>query len=125
MDVPTLAQPIVEHDSEVPDAPRAARPASPILVVERGPNVGSRYALAPGVTTVGRDPSATVFLNDISVSRRHATIASDGRRCVASDENSLNGTYLNGRRMESESRLTDGDQLQVGRFRIVYLESAG
>jgi hypothetical protein len=118
----TRGHPVVELPQRDPSADRPARPTHPALVVRRGPNVGSRYPLTPGITTVGRDGAATILLNDISVSRRHATIENDGGRCAVVDENSLNGTYLNGRRIDPRSRLSHGDELQIGRFRIVYLE---
>ena len=122
-DATTRSLPVVELPVPDPGAGRQLRPAHPTLLVRRGPNVGSRYPLAPGITTtVGRDGAATIFLNDISVSRRHATIENHGTHCVVADENSLNGTYLNGRRIDTPNRLGHGDELQIGLFRIVYLE---
>lgn len=118
----TRALPLTEPSLPDADADLPIRPAQPLLLVRRGPNIGSRYSLAPGSTTIGRDGAATIFLNDITVSRRHATIENDGTHCMVIDENSLNGTYLNGRRIESRDPLDHGDELQIGLFRIVYLE---
>jgi len=91
-----------------------------MLVVTRGPNSGSRFALEHDVTTAGRHPESTIFLDDITVSRRHAEIhrSSDGYRVV--DVGSLNGTYLNRERVE-EADLQDGDELQIGTFKLLFL----
>jgi hypothetical protein len=90
-----------------------------VLVVKRGPNAGSKFALDKDVTTAGRHPESDVFLDDITVSRRHAEIvrAPDGYR--VRDAGSLNGTYLNRERIE-EAVLTNGDELQIGKFRLVF-----
>ncbi len=95
-----------------------------MLIVRRGPNTGSRFRLDEGVTTIGRDPGADIFLDDITVSRRHAVIASDEHGDVIADQGSLNGTYLNGRRIEQREVLVHGDELQIGLFKIVYAASA-
>jgi hypothetical protein len=91
----------------------------PLLVVIRGSNAGSRYALDQPVTTVGRDPGSTVFLDDVTVSRHHAEVRHEGARFVLADVGSLNGTYANGERIETHE-LTEGDQLQVGKYRLVF-----
>jgi hypothetical protein len=123
-DLTTRHHPIVELGDHGTPEERLARRALPILVVQRGPNRGAQYTLTPGTTTVGRDGSATIFLDDITVSRRHATLESDGSGCVVADAGSLNGTYLNGERIDRPHRLAHGDQLQIGRFRIAYTEPA-
>jgi hypothetical protein len=91
-----------------------------LLVVKRGPNAGSRFILGVDRTTVGRHPESDIFLDDITVSRRHAEVrpASDGGYEVH-DVGSLNGTYLNRERIE-DGPLHHGDELQVGKFRLVY-----
>jgi pSer/pThr/pTyr-binding forkhead associated (FHA) protein len=91
-----------------------------LLVVKRGSNAGSRYVLGPVRTTVGRHPESDIFLDDVTVSRRHAEVrpASDGGYEVH-DVGSLNGTYLNRERIE-DGPLHHGDELQVGKFRLVY-----
>ena len=83
----------------------------------QGPTVGSRYNLEPLVTTVGRHPDSHIFLDDITVSRRHAeVIETDGSYRVR-DVGSLNGTYLNRERID-DAPLEPGDELQVGRFKL-------
>ena len=91
-----------------------------MLVVTRGPNSGSRYALDEPLVTAGRHPDSVIFLDDITVSRRHAEVRrTDGAYEVA-DVGSLNGTYLNRQRVESAT-LKDGDELQIGTFKLLFL----
>ncbi len=97
--------------------------ASGILVVKRGPNAGSRFWLEEGVTTVGRSPSSTIFLDDVTVSRQHAEIRRERDSFVVSDVSSLNGTYVNRERIDTAA-LHSGDELQVGKFRLVFLHEA-
>lgn len=93
----------------------------PMLVVTSGASAGSRYAIVDAVTSIGRHPDSGVFLDDVSVSRRHAEIRSvDGGPTIA-DVGSLNGTYVNGERIEGEVSLVEGDQVQVGKFKLVYV----
>lgn len=91
-----------------------------LLVVKRGPNAGSRFALGPGKTLIGRHPDSDIFLDDVTVSRRHAEVLQDGSVFTVSDVGSLNGTYLNRERIE-RSGLHSGDELQIGKFRLVFL----
>ena len=91
-----------------------------LLVVKRGPNAGSRFALSAGRTTIGRHPDSDIFLDDVTVSRRHAEVHHDGGAFVVNDVGSLNGTYLNRERIEQAS-LRNGDELQIGKFRLVFL----
>lgn len=95
-----------------------------ILLVRRGPKAGSRYLLDEPVTTVGRHPDSDIFLDDITVSRRHAEIRLDGEGYVVADVGSLNGTYLNRERID-EHRLADGDLLQIGKFKLMYVATDG
>ena len=90
-----------------------------MLVVKRGPNAGSRFALTKAVTTAGRHPESDIFLDDITVSRRHAEVKRVDDGYVVADVGSLNGTYLNRERVE-EAPLENGDELQVGKFKLVF-----
>ena len=96
-----------------------------VLVVRRGPKAGSRFALDADVVTAGRHPDSDIFLDDITVSRRHAEIrrTADGGY-EACDTGSLNGTYLNRERIDS-APLTNGDELQIGKFKLVFFQGAG
>jgi pSer/pThr/pTyr-binding forkhead associated (FHA) protein len=91
-----------------------------LLVVKRGPNAGSRFTLSAGKTTIGRHPDSDIFLDDVTVSRRHAEVLHDGAAFTVNDVGSLNGTYLNRERIE-QADLHSGDELQVGKFRLVFL----
>ena len=90
-----------------------------LLVVVRGPIAGSRFALAKDVTTAGRHPESDLFLDDVTVSRRHAEfVRVDGRFCLR-DVGSLNGSYLNGERAE-DAALANGDEVQIGRYKLAF-----
>ncbi len=91
-----------------------------LLVIRRGPNAGSRFLLDSDLTLVGRHPDSDIFLDDVTVSRRHAEFYRSGNRFTVRDVGSLNGTYVNRERIE-ETDLTGGDEVQVGKFRLVFL----
>lgn len=91
-----------------------------LLVVRRGPNAGSRFLLDSDLTLVGRHPDSDIFLDDVTVSRRHAEFYRSGNRFTVRDVGSLNGTYVNRERIE-ERDLAGGDEVQVGKFRLVFL----
>jgi FHA domain/zinc-ribbon domain len=91
-----------------------------LLVVKRGPNAGSRFVLEAELTQVGRHPDSDIFLDDITVSRRHAEFIKGPSTYLVRDVGSLNGTYLNRERIE-ESELKHGDEVQIGKFRLVFL----
>jgi hypothetical protein len=93
---------------------------SALLVVRRGPNAGSRFLLDKELTTAGRHPESDIFLDDVTVSRRHAEFRREGAGFTVSDVGSLNGTYVNRDRIDSVE-LVSGDEVQIGKFRLVYL----
>ena len=94
-----------------------------MLVVKRGPNAGSRYLLDVDVTRAGRHPDSDIFLDDITVSRRHAEFAREANGYVVRDVGSLNGTYLNRERIE-EAALGNGDEVQIGKYKLVFLSAS-
>ena len=96
-------------------------PGIALLVVRRGPNAGARFLLDHDVTSSGRHPDSDIFLDDVTVSRRHAEIVRRGEGFAVRDVGSLNGTYLNRERIETEQPLENGDELQIGRFKLVFL----
>ena len=91
-----------------------------LLIVKRGPNAGSRFTLGDHVTTIGRHPDSDIFLDDVTVSRRHAEVTQSDGHFTVTDAGSLNGTYLNRERIE-KAVLHSGDELQIGKFRLVFL----
>ncbi len=98
-------------------------PGSALLVVKRGPNAGSRFLLDADVTTAGRHPESDIFLDDVTVSRRHAEFVREGERFLVRDVGSLNGTYLNRGRIDAAA-LSGGDEVQIGKYRLVFLTGA-
>ncbi len=96
-------------------------PNTALLVVRRGPNEGSRFLLDSEVTEVGRKPDSDIFLDDVTVSRRHAEFYRHGGKFAVRDVGSLNGTYVNRARIE-EVALNGGDEVQIGKFRLVFLQ---
>ena len=131
--VPGLSgEPATEPEAEsgsVSQADLAAVDALPsgsaLLVVRRGPNAGSRFLLDEDSTTTGRHPESDIFLDDVTVSRRHAEfVRQEGGGFLVRDVGSLNGTYVNRERIDSVT-LTGGDEVQVGKYRLVFLPSEG
>jgi pSer/pThr/pTyr-binding forkhead associated (FHA) protein len=100
----------------------ALPPGSALLVVRRGPNSGSRFLLDSDTTTAGRHPSSDIFLDDVTVSRRHAEFVRTANGFVVRDVGSLNGTYVNRERID-ETLLAGGDEVQVGKYRLVFYPS--
>ena len=90
-----------------------------LLVVQRGPGSGSRFLLDADVVTAGRHPDSEIFLDDVTVSRRHAEFHREGDSFTVSDVGSLNGTYVNRDRID-RVQLTDGDEVQIGKYRLVF-----
>jgi len=89
-----------------------------LLVGVRGPNRGARFLLDRDVVTVGRHPDSDIFLDDITVSRRHAEFRRDAQRFWVHDVGSLNGSYVNGNRADDQL-LQTGDEVQIGKFKLV------
>jgi pSer/pThr/pTyr-binding forkhead associated (FHA) protein len=95
---------------------------SALLLVMHGPNAGSRFRLDGDLTTAGRHPDSDIFLDDVTVSRRHAEFYRQGGSLTVRDVGSLNGTYVNRERIE-ETQLAGGDEVQIGKFRLLFLTS--
>lgn len=93
--------------------------SSALLIVQHGPTAGARFLLDAQRTTVGRHPSADIFLDDVTVSRKHAEFLSAPQGYVVRDVGSLNGTYVNRERID-EALLVTGDEVQIGKFRLTY-----
>ncbi|NRD26149.1 FHA domain-containing protein [Frigoribacterium sp. VKM Ac-2836] len=104
------------------DAVAALPSGSALLVVRRGPNIGARFLLDSDVTVAGRHPDAGIFLDDVTVSRKHAEFRREGTSFSVRDLGSLNGTYFDGVRID-EASLSDGAEVQVGKFRLTFYAS--
>jgi hypothetical protein len=96
----------------------------PVLVVRKGPQPGERFYVDRQKLSIGRDPEADIFLNDMTVSRAHALVECIGDEVRISDAGSLNGTYVNGEIVEN-TLLKDGDVIQIGTFQMVFVGRVG
>ncbi len=109
--------------AEVLSAIDALPPGSALLIVQRGPNSGSRFLLDADITTAGRHPEGDIFLDDVTVSRRHVEFRRiPGGGFAVADVGSLNGTYVNRERIDEVS-LNNGDEVQIGKYRLVFFPS--
>ena len=100
----------------------ALPPGSALLVVQRGPSAGSRFLLDTEVVSAGRHPDSEIFLDDVTVSRRHAEFRRTADGFTVADVGSLNGTYVNRDRIDGVD-LQGGDEVQIGKYRLVYFAS--
>lgn len=94
-----------------------------LLVVRRGPDLGARFLLNQNITVAGRHPEVDIFLDDVTVSRKHAEFVRNGTSFSVRDLGSLNGTYSDGQRIEGEMNLEDGAEVQVGKFKFTFFAS--
>ena len=119
----TLTLPAIEAEEEAHDdfpfPHDELESGQGLLLVKRGPNAGSTFLLAHEATTVGRDPGSAVFLDDITVSRKHAIFERRTDEWFVKDTGSLNGTYVNGEQVD-ETKLATGDEVQVGKFKLTF-----
>ncbi|WP_375294468.1 FHA domain-containing protein [Microbacterium sp.] len=104
------------------DAIAALPSGSALLLVRSGPTAGARYLLDTDVTTAGRHPEADIFLDDVTVSRRHAEITRHRTSFEIVDQRSLNGTYVNGERVD-RAELSNGAEVRIGKFRLNFFIS--
>ncbi|GAB4098693.1 FHA domain-containing protein [Sinomonas halotolerans] len=104
---------------EEADAVAALPRGSALLIAHSGPNAGARFLLDSDVTTAGRHPDADIFLDDVTVSRRHAEFRRAGSGFEVVDAGSLNGTYVNHDRVDSVA-LRTGAEVQIGKFRLTF-----
>ena len=95
-----------------------------VLLMKRGPNAGSRFLLDRAATSVGRHPNSDIFLDDVTASRRHAEFRRENGQFVVVDIGSLNGTFVNRKPVQS-SVLANGDEIQIGKFRLVFIDQDG
>jgi hypothetical protein len=119
----TVGLPVVETESE--EEVEVAPPLEPlekgsaVLVIKKGPDAGMSFTINRKVIVIGRHPESDIFLDDITVSRRHAEIRREESEFTLVDTGSLNGTYLNRERIEA-IELNNGDEIQIGKFRLLF-----
>jgi pSer/pThr/pTyr-binding forkhead associated (FHA) protein len=111
-------------EEEIHISPEELEGGRAVLIVKRGPNAGSKFFMDEDSVVIGRHPDSDIFLDDITVSRRHAEVVRTAGGYVVRDVGSLNGTYLNRERIE-EATLSNGDELQVGKFKLVFFSGPG
>lgn len=115
-----VALPLSQRDQ---DAVAALPAGSALLIVQRGPNTGARFLLDHEVIHAGRSPKADIFLDDVTVSRRHSQfLAGENGTHIVRDSGSLNGTYVNRERVD-QAELHSGDEVQIGKYRLTYIPS--
>ena len=107
-----------EEDAAIRDEIKTEGPA--LVVRSGGGRAGEHFLLEKEETTVGRSPDCDVFLDDVTVSRRHALVVRRDGKFFIEDKGSLNGTFLNRRSIES-GPLDDGDELQIGKYKLTFL----
>jgi len=111
----------LEEDGEETDLRTALGITGPALVVRSGGGMaGQSFQPDEGETLIGRSPDCDVFLDDVTVSRRHAEVVREGETFTIRDLGSLNGTYVNRKRIES-AVLEDDDEVQIGKYRLTFL----
>ncbi len=110
-------------EEEVHISPDELEGGRGVLIVKRGPNAGSKFFMDSDATSVGRHPESDIFLDDITVSRRHAEFRRDANGFSLHDVGSLNGTYVNRERVEG-AELRSGDEIQIGKFKLVFLSGS-
>ena len=113
----------VDVSPEEQEAIAALPGGNALLIVRRGPSQGARFLLDVDVTTCGRHPDSDIFLDDVTVSRRHAEFRRNGAEFEVRDLASLNGTYYEGERVERHA-VTDGAEVQVGKFHLTFFASS-
>jgi pSer/pThr/pTyr-binding forkhead associated (FHA) protein len=127
-DTSVSVHPVDEHGDASDDEPTVGLLELPrgvrMLVVKRGSDVGVRFTLDADIVQAGRHPESDIFLDDITVSRRHAEFVTVDNVTTVRDVGSLNGTYVNRSRID-EARLSSGDEVQIGKFKLLYLVATG
>ena len=117
--IPVDANSLSDEDQQAVDA---LPTGNSLLIVRRGPNKGARFLLDSDLISIGRHPNADIFLDDVTVSRRHSEITRAGSVFTIKDLTSLNGTYFEGRRVET-AELFNGAEVQVGKYHFTYYAS--
>ena len=109
-----------ESPESLPPLSRQLPERATLVIRSGGGRAGETYELKGESTTIGRHPDSDVFLDDVTVSRNHAVVSREDDAYVIADQGSLNGTYVNRRRIERQT-LLDGDELQIGKYKLTYI----
>lgn len=114
---------VTDLDTDEREAVESLPSGAALLVVRRGPDQGARFLLDQDITVAGRHPAVDIFLDDVTVSRKHAEFRREGKIFSVRDLGSLNGTFCDGKRIEGEVRVSEGSEVQVGKFRFTFFAS--
>jgi pSer/pThr/pTyr-binding forkhead associated (FHA) protein len=122
----TVSLPAIEADDEAheefPFPNDELQSGQGLLLVKRGPNAGTTFLIESELTTIGRDPGNAIFLDDVTVSRKHATLERRADGWFVKDLGSLNGTYVNGEQVD-ETKLATSDEVQIGKFKLTFFQA--
>ena len=121
--IPLLEEDVADSETWLPESASNLNAGNAQLIVRRGPLEGVRFTLPANreqTITIGRAAENDIFLDDVTVSRKHARFDFDGTNWVLTDAGSLNGTYVNRSRVETVN-LNDQDEVQVGKFRFIFI----
>jgi pSer/pThr/pTyr-binding forkhead associated (FHA) protein len=121
----TVSLPAIEAEDEADEFPfpnDELEPGQGLVLVKRGPNAGSTFLIESEATTIGRDPGSAIFLDDVTVSRKHAVFERREDGWFVRDVGSLNGTYVNGEQVDV-TKLATGDEVQIGRFKLTFFQA--
>lgn len=117
-----LLETLSPEDNDVINQIRASSGVKFMILIARGPSKGSRFVFSTDTASIGRSPNSEIFLDDVTVSRSHATISKQGANYILKDSGSLNGTYVNNQSIE-QVQLQTGDEFQIGKFHLVFIGS--
>ncbi len=124
----TVSLPVLEEENEesieFTTPPEPLEKGSAMLVIKKGPDAGMSFTISRDIINIGRHPESDIFLDDITVSRRHAEIHRQEYEFSLKDTGSLNGTYLNHERIEG-AELNGGDEIQIGKFHLLFFADNG
>ena len=111
-----------DEEKSVIDSALSSTGENAMIFIHRGAQKGSRFLVTPEGVTIGRVPESSIFLNDVTVSRKHASIERTGAGFTFRDSGSLNGSYVNNESV-AEKKLVTGDEIQIGKFHLLFIGS--
>ncbi len=111
-----------DEEKAIIDSALSSKSENAMIFIHRGAQKGSRFLVTPEGVTIGRAPESSIFLNDVTVSRKHASIEKNGTGFTFRDSGSLNGSYVNNESV-TEVALSTGDEIQIGKFHLLFIGS--
>ena len=111
-----------EEERQIIDGVLSSDGNSAMVFIHRGAQKGARFLVTSSGVTIGRSPESSIFLDDVTVSRKHASIEKSGTSFTFKDSGSLNGSYVNNESV-TEKVLSSGDEIQIGKFHLLFVGS--